>query len=200
MAKKALATPEGKAVVKHLSDEELKERIRKFHPVDDPRTILKETRVEIEDIIGNKKEGWQCTPESKFFKVLTLFEFDNNILLAESVLKMYRTFLMNFYRDLRSEYKCETPSEKAVAELVAMNFVRVLAAQFKSAYLLDEGRYTDLSVSYLAALSKESDRAQRQYLSSLQTLKMIKQPALEVNIRTQTAVVGQNQVVQTRNE
>jgi len=58
---------------------------------------------------------------------------------------------------------------------------------------------TRYDVQYLAVLSKELDRAERHYLASLQALKMLKSPSFEVNIKTNTAVVGQNQIVQANN-
>ena len=44
-------------------------------------------------------------------------------------------------------------------------------------------------------LSKERDRAHRQYLSTIMTLKQLKAPAIEMNIKAKTAFVSQNQQI-----
>lgn len=120
--------------------------------------------------------------------------------MSSAIPEKYRAFCIDLSRSLQKEYQCEMPSEKATAELVAVNFIRTLEIQNKINSYLGRGEITDMGVRYVAVLSKELDRANRHYLSSLQTLKMIKQPAIEVNIKTQTAVVGQNQIVQSNNK
>ncbi len=180
-----------------VSRDEYRKFFDKFHTSYDPHGVLKEGKIEAEKV---KVKSRELSSESDLYKALTVFEFDNGSLMTNAVPEIYRTFSIDFNRNLQKEYKCETPSEKATAELVAINFVRTLAVQFKIASLFGKGEYTDMSVKYLAVLSKELDRANRHYLNSLQTLKMIKQPVLEVNIKTQTAVVGQNQIVQSNNK
>jgi len=164
---------------------------------DDPITILKQAQKEIN---GAKNLSQKMPANSVLYKAFTICEFDKGILMASAVPEMYRTFSIDFSRNLQKEYQCETPSEKATAELVAINFVRTLEIQYRIKCFLDLGHVTDNLVKHFAILSKELDRANRHYLNSLQTLKMIKQPMLEVNIKTQTAVIGQNQIVQTNNK
>jgi hypothetical protein len=48
-------------------------------------------------------------------------------------------------------------------------------------------------------LGKELDRANRHYLTAIQTLRMMKQVPIQITVKAQTAIVGQNQVVQTNN-
>lgn len=116
-----------------------------------------------------------------------------------AVPERYRTFAIDFNRNLQKEFECQTPSEKATAELVTVNFIRTLEIQHKIIWRHEQG-VDEIAMKYIAILSKELDRANRHYLNSLQTLKMLKQPTLEVNIKTQTAVVGQNQIVQANNK
>jgi len=107
---------------------------------------------------------------------------------------------LEFSLNLQKEYKCETQSEKSMAEIVALNFSRVLSIQDEINSYLRKDSITDIGVKYLAVMSKELDRAERHYLASLQALKMLKMPPLEVSIRTQTAIVGQNQIVQANTQ
>ncbi len=177
-----------------------KEFISKCAIGDDPIAIFEQAQQELDNPKSKPKSGEELTTKSSLYKALTLFEFDKGILMASAIPERYRAFSIDFSRNLQKEYQCGTPSEKATAELVVINFVRTLEIQCKiTAYLSRDG-VTDIGVRYLAVLSKELDKANRHYLSSLQTLKMIKQPAIEVNIKTQTAIVGQNQIVQSNNK
>ncbi|MBI2327385.1 hypothetical protein HYU92_03605 [Candidatus Curtissbacteria bacterium] len=191
---KNISPEKPKSIVKKL---DIKEFIDRCAIADDPISILKQAQEELD---SHKNHSQKMTPESTSYKAFTIFEFDKGILMATAIPEAYRTFCIDFSRKLQKEYQCETPSEKATAELVAINFVRTLIIQDRMNAFLALGSVTDNTVKYFAVLSKELDRANRHYLTALQTLKMIKQPALEVNIKTQTAIVGQNQIVQSNNK
>ena len=190
------ALVETKPVSKNLDIQEMMSQVKID---DDPVLILKDARKEIETSyeIGTSKS---VSGESTLYKAMTLYEFDKGVLMATAIPERYRAFSIDFSRNLQKEYQCENPSEKATAELVAINFVRTLDIQTRINGYLGRGEITDMGVRYLAVLSKELDKANRHYLNSLQTLKMIKLPAFEVNIKTQTAIVGQNQLIQANNK
>ena len=62
----------------------------------------------------------------------------------------------------------------------------------------------ELSISsekngYLAILSKELDRAHRQLITALTTLRQIKNPPIEFNVKAKTAFVAQNQQINAIN-
>ena len=162
----------------------------------DPNIVLKEGEKEF-----NNSKGKQLvtTPKSNAFKVMTLFEFENGMLLTTVIPEQYKTFGIDLMRNIQKEYNCQTPSEKATAELVTSNYIRTLEIQRRINSYLDLGTITDTGVRFLAIMSQELDRANRHYLSSLEALKSMKQPQLGVNIRANTAVIGQNQVVQANN-
>ena len=44
-----------------------------------------------------------------------------------------------------------------------------------------------------SAFGKEIERASRQYLATISTLKQLKNPPIEINVKAKTAFVGQNQ-------
>jgi len=152
-----------------------------------------------EEVRGLKKMK-KFAPDTNYYKAMTIFEFDKGVLLTSSLPERFRVFALEFSRNLQEEYDCKTQSEKSMAEIIALNFARVLSVQDKINSFLGMGSITNMGVRYLAVVSKELDRAERHYLTSLQVLKMLKSPPLEVNIKTQTAVVGQNQVVQANNQ
>jgi len=182
-------------VAKIKSIEEIRKSVSNSIIGFDSNYILKLADEETKGLKGPK----EFAPETNYYKAMTLFEFDKGVLLASSMPEKFRVFALEFSRNIQTEYNCTTQSEKSMAEVIALNYVRVLSVQDRVNSYLSMGSITDMGIRYLAVLSKELDRAERHYLTSLQALNMLKSPALEVNIRTQTAVVGQNQIVQSNN-
>ncbi|MDD5147795.1 MAG: hypothetical protein PHV63_04620 [Candidatus Daviesbacteria bacterium] len=175
---------------------DIKEFLSQAAVGDDPIAVIRDLQEELKDT----EKVQDATREGKLYKAMTLLEFEKGTLMMDVIPNKYRTFCIDFSRNLQREHHCEHPSEKATAELVALNFVRVLEIQDKINTYFADGGVTEARVKYLAVLSKDLDRANRHYLNALQTLKMLKQPPLEVNIKTQTAIVGQNQIVQSNND
>ena len=64
-----------------------------------------------------------------------------------------------------------------------------------SVYISGDRPITNELNNYYNFLSKEIDRAQRQYITGLQTLKQLKSPSLPVTIKTTTAYIAENQQV-----
>src|SRR3990167_1528830 len=178
-----------------LSD--LDEFLKVAYTGDDPVVIRKNLKQKMLELI--KKEPNHDTNE-EMAQTLSIVEFDKGVLLSLTVPDTYRTFSIQFMRDLQKEYKCITESEKSLSESVVVNFVRTLYIQRKITDYLRIGSVTEIGVKYLSVLSKELDRANRHYLTALQALKAIKQPNFKVNVKTQTAVIGQNQVIQSNNK
>lgn len=179
-----------------ISSLDIKEVLSQNAVGDDPIAVIRDLQEELKDA----RKVQDTTTEGKLYKAMTLLEFENGTLVTAAIPGKYRTFCIDFFRNLQKEYQCELPSEKATAELVALNFVRTLEIQNKINACFAMGEPTEMVIKYLAVLSKELDRANRHYFNALQMLKMLKQPALEVNIRAQTAVIGQNQLVQSNNK
>ena len=183
-------------ITKPRTIDEIKDIISNMGSAYDSRYVLENFEKELKDF----KTKRECGPETVLFRAMTLYEFEKGFLLASSLPSSFRVFALEFSLNLQKEYKCENQSEKSMAEIVALNFSRVLSIQDEISSYLRKGSITDIGVKYLAVMSKELDRAERHYLTSLQALKMLKMPPLEVSIRTQTAIVGQNQIVQANTQ
>lgn len=183
-------------IIKTKTTEEVKDIILKSGTGFDSKYILDKVQGELE----NRDKAKEAGSDTFLYKAMTVFEFDKGILLTSSLPDRFRVFALEFSRNLQKEYDCKSQGEKSMAEIVALNFARVLMIQDKVNSYLGIGSITDMGVRYLAVASKELDRAQRHYLASLQALKMLRTPPIEVSIRTQTAIVGQNQMVQTNNQ
>lgn len=181
-----------KKLVKTKTSKEIMEDMGKSTTGFDAWYVLQEADKETKNFKGSK----EIEADSNYYKAMTLMEFDKGVLLMNSVPKLHRVFALEFSKNIQKEYKCETPSEKSMAETISLNFVRILEAQRKINSYLEMGTINQNGIGYLNVMSKELDRAQRHYLSSLQALRMLKAPPLEVNIKTQNAFMGNNQVLQ----
>ncbi len=121
------------------------------------------------------------------------YSLDSGHALMESTEEHYRQLALQMKSDLEKEFECKTPSEKSLVDQVVISYIRKLSF---SRFLEEHKEQRILSnekVGYLNFISKEIDRAHRQFLSALETLKVIKQPALKVNVRAQNAFVAENQ-------
>ena len=145
---------------------------------------------------ASTKNEWSPSPDSILYKAFTLKEFESGILLTTTISEQYKTFAINFSRQLQQEYNCQTASEKATCEIVALSFTRILEIQRKLNNVLSIGSTNQNINQHIAILSKELDRANRHYLSTIQTLRMMKQAPVQITVKARTAVIGQNQVIQ----
>jgi len=180
-------------VVSPEQKEKVLEVIKQFRVPFDPDVVVESVLKES----GEAKREQSITPESSIFKALTLFEFNNGMLMGMVLSEQYKTLAVNMSRELQTEFDCKTVSEKATAELVAINYCRTLEIQRRINSYLQPGSITDMGVKFLDVLSRELDRANRHYLTAVQVLKTMKQPKLQLNIKTDTAILGKNQLIQT---
>lgn len=172
---------------------EVKAEIANLTHKNDPNQVLKEAE---KKMLSLDYDSYESNGDDPIFKAMTLREFDNGTLLTSIMPGMFSTFAIDLMRKIQQEYACIAASEKAMAELAAVSFVRSLDAQRRIKNYLDIGEFTAVGVQYMAVMSKELDRANRHYLTAIQTLRMLRQPPMQVNIKTNTAVVGQNQIIQ----
>ena len=154
----------------------------------------------IKRLEGAKEGESFSADDTDLIRAMTLNEFDNGVLLAACTSQTSRTFAIDLMRKIQREYLCEKSSEKATAEMAAASYVRALDVQRVFNNFLSKESYGDLSIKVISVLGKELDRANRHYLTAIQTLRSLKQPPMQLNIKATTAVVGQNQIVQANNE
>lgn len=187
-----------KALEKPKTSEEIKALLN-LRTAYDPKDTLRQAELAIRNGVDEDEDGqYELSSEwvsknDPVFRALTLSEFKNGSLMVNCVPDEYRTFVINMSCKIQEDYNCLLASEKSLAELAAINFVRTLEIQRKITNYLDMKSLTDNGVKYLAILSKELDRANRHFIAVIQTLRMLKQSPVSVNVKAQTAFVGQNQ-------
>ena len=123
-----------------------------------------------------------------------------HMLVTETVREEYRTFLVEMIKDIEREYGCKTAIEKALAETIASSYVRTLEYSRDLILYTKDNHLTHEKNGYYNMLSKEIDRAHRIFLNASMTLKQLKSPSMEINIKAKTAFVGQNQQFNNKNE
>lgn len=142
-----------------------------------------------------KKEG-----EEKAILAMRAMEMETHLGVMESFDARYRGMVRELCPQIIKEYQCSTTIEKTLAEVIANSFIRIIDNSRRLNDCMDAGKYlSEERTHYLAILSKQIDRANRQYLSALMTLKQLKTPAIEMNIKAKNAFVSQNQQINVDN-
>lgn len=126
-------------------------------------------------------------------KAVVALGLSTHLPIAETVNEEYRTFLIEMVNTIEKEYDCKTPSEKALAETVASSYVRVIQYSRELTKCTREKSLSHEKNGYYGLVSKEVDRANRHFTTALMTLKQLKSPTLEVNVKAKNAFIGQNQ-------
>ena len=128
--------------------------------------------------------------------VMYSFETDTHMALMEGFSERFRSGAREICRQFIMDFDCKTNAEKIMAETAAVASMRYLDASRRLNNCLDVDTYlSSVKTGYMAMLSKERDRAHRQYLSTVATIKQLKAPAIEMNIKANTAFVSQNQQI-----
>jgi hypothetical protein len=117
--------------------------------------------------------------------------------LLDTADKRYGALLLNTVRQIEKEYGCTSAVEKMVAESIGMAHIKIIDQSRRLNELLDvmsHGRRIEVARE-VEALSRQIDRATRQFYTALTILKQIKHPQLEVNIVNRNTFVAQNQQI-----
>jgi hypothetical protein len=137
---------------------------------------------------------------SPAFELYSIHEFENGTILAEGFNDQYKPFVKNLSIQMQAEYNCIGASEKALAHLVAQSFCRALAMQYSFYMLYEATKMNEFSIKRQQITSKELDRAYRQYLSCFQILRSLKQSPINITVKTKTANIANQQIVQDNND
>lgn len=100
--------------------------------------------------------------------------------------------VMDVAKQIIEEYDCKTASEKATAQIAANAFVRIM----ENSEVIRASRNSSINlklVPYFSIISKELDRATRQYEAAVSNLIRMKTPPINVKVTTKTAFMAGNQ-------
>jgi hypothetical protein len=165
----------------------------------DPEYVFKEVADQMNKALKSGKntdkalEEVQVKINSYSEQALMTLGLDNHYVLADSVSEHLRGLAIETARQIEKEYDCKTPSEKILAEMVSSAYVRTLQYTKQFNISTREEFVSKEKNGHYALYSKEVDRAQRHLMAAIATLKQIKSPNVEMNIRTKNAFIAQNQ-------
>ncbi len=131
----------------------------------------------------------------EFSDAMKDYGIDNDMSVIFFANQEHRGLIINLRRELIKEYKCETYSEKALVDLATNAYARNLLYSKKMLGLKDPEFVSSERNGFMSFLSKEVDRANRHFITALETLIQIKRPELKVNVKTNTAFIAQNQQI-----
>ncbi|MCX6793436.1 MAG: hypothetical protein NTY12_05485 [Candidatus Falkowbacteria bacterium] len=152
---------------------------------------------------GNEEEKKIATERlnkniNKLFRAL---ESEVHATAMESFDPKLHDWVFELISRIIEENNCTTELEKAVATVVATTHIRFMDCSKRlNDYFNDSYDSTKDPVRYLEILSKQVDRANRQFLNSVLALKQLKAPLVEMNIKAHTAFVSDKQQINVSNE
>ncbi len=142
LTKKIATEEKPKEIVKSKTQDELRDLIKNMGTIHDAQYIIPKAEEETKGLNKNK----YFDSKSYLYKSMTLFEFNNGVLMSSSIPERFMVFALEFSRNLQKEFNCVGPSEQSVAEIVSLNYVRVLEIQRKINNLFDQGGLKKLEV------------------------------------------------------
>jgi hypothetical protein len=113
--------------------------------------------------------------------------------LVESIEPRYRGFALQLRNDMKKEFDCRSASEIALVDQIVNSHIRKISYSKLMESHNEPKWLSHEKIALLNFFSRETDRAHRQFISSLEALKFLKQPTLKVNIKTNNAFMGENQ-------
>jgi len=122
-------------------------------------------------------------------------ELETQAGLMESIDERYRATAKDLTEKIIYENDCKKTEEKMLAEVIVSAFIKILD---NSRRLTNEYNCVNITPNrnnYIAILSKQVDRANRQYLGALMSLKQLKSPSINMSIKTNNAFVSNNQQI-----
>jgi hypothetical protein len=186
------------ALTKRMGQEQMRSIILRSFKVDcDPDDIIKKI---VQDLLPkfeniDPKQKKYASVEKELRDALTkgmiVLGLENHYPMAETVSEKYRPLVVELARELTIEYKCKTPTEKALVDIAVGAYGRILDYSSKLNNCTRVEFLSSEKNGYFSMLGKELDRAERHFQAALMNLKAIKSPNFEVNVKT--AFMAQNQ-------
>lgn len=200
--KKPVKTTQNKPA-RVMGPEDVKALLRKYKAGSEPAELLKDAaELWTKYLVVNDKD--KPTLENKLQKKLreasAIIALENHYYIAETLNEpKYRTLMFEITDQLIAEYSCRSSTEKMLAETAAWAYCRMIEC---SSAFSGSHRVEFLSTEkngHFSMLSREVDRANRQYLTAITTLKHFKQPAVSITFKAKNAFVAQNQHINPEN-
>jgi hypothetical protein len=120
--------------------------------------------------------------------------------LTDSLSKNYQGLAYEMRKSFLEEFDCQKAHEKALVDQIVNAYARKMHLSKMMMTNQSFSYYEGERTNHFYFLSKEIDRAHRQFLSALETLQALKQPPLKINLRAHNAFLAQNQQLNNQQE
>jgi len=148
-----------------------------------------------------KNEKLTNEEQKELYNIAMSKGLDNGFSMLETVEADYRGMIQCLRKELVKEYNCVTYSEKALVDLAINAYSRNLTMSKLLVNTSKMGYTTRELNNFISVMSKEVDRANRHFITALETLKQCKRPELKVNVKTNNAFIAEKQQFnQAKNE
>jgi hypothetical protein len=147
---------------------------------------------------GTKKKDEEDRKE-RVTKAIHAMGLETHEQLATTVIEYYQPLVGEMSRQMIKDYDCKTVAEKALVEIAVNAYIRTIDNSRRLNNELSDTSITATKTNYAKLLSIQIDRANRQFINALITLKQLKAPTIEMNVRANTAFIAQNQQINADN-
>lgn len=161
----------------------------------DPKMIVKEGVKALE--LYRKSEDKNGELEANLNRLMTDYAIANNLetdlLLVNGIDDQYRSVALEFIHGLRKQYKVSTPQDRAYLQMAVVAYCRYHSNMRQYDSWKNHDFNSHERVAYMNMLSKDADRAFRQYHAVIQFFEVKQNPKIQVNVKANTAFVAQTQ-------
>jgi len=137
--------------------------------------------------------------EKLSFEIVTRYGLKNGIWVKNLSHKQYHEALGKMRHDIATEYSCRTSLELMLADRIVASYWRAMKCDMIFNRLIDREdesfSYNQLKVNVLKEVNKGIELADRQLNTNMILLKELKQPQLNIRVKTDNAYLAQNQQV-----
>lgn len=199
MTKKAVTTPEEPQIPQQVvSPEKARQRLIDLPHDTDPLGVMKKFAKALtnhSNNTGEAKDKAYREMEKLYPQAVSATSLETHARVGDVGGTKLGPLAIELTRQLITEFDCKTAAEKTIAEVAAAAYTRILrySTALNNAYEVNNAT-TELN-KFMSVMSMEIDRANRQYLTAIHTLKTFKQPSVNVTFNAKTAFVAQNQNV-----
>lgn len=192
-----------KAIAKDYTPEKIRDMVRKdLQLTCDPEYILETTTKKVNAYLAASDEEAERIKKDMLEShhgVLVSLGLETHYPLAEIVSKDIQPLVIAAARQIEKEYDCKTASEKIIVQTIAGAYGKIIDYSRQLNTCLREVGVSNEKNGFYGMISKELDRAHRQLITALATLRQIKNPPIELNVKAKTAFVAQNQQINAVN-
>ncbi len=171
-----------------------------FEPSCSPNVKYKRGKELAQKLVKDRKSF--TDEENKEFSdiVISINTTTTHRLLMETMRETTdRTAIAEYADDLIKEYWCTGVSERALCEVVALSYFSLMKTSREMNKHYDWTYYSNERSNMLSVLSKDLEKQNRMYLTSLQTLRTLKSPFWGMKINAKNAFIGDNQQFNNNN-